>query len=68
MTAYLSRVGAPVEQIVYFPGERPSIVPDPSVSASAFTTPTSNETYALVSGDLNPIHVNPYFADLANLV
>jgi len=37
------------------------------VFSSTVTTPTSNEAYARLSHDLNPIHVNPYFSDLAEL-
>lgn len=32
-----------------------------------FKAPLSNEPYSKISGDFNPIHVNPYFADLASL-
>ena len=34
---------------------------------TTFTTPLSNEPYSVISGDFNPIHVNPYFADFAAL-
>ncbi|KAI0950742.1 hypothetical protein AcW1_007973 [Taiwanofungus camphoratus] len=34
---------------------------------TVFGSPASNEPYSKVSGDYNPIHVNPYFSDLAAL-
>lgn len=36
-------------------------------SPATFTAPATNEPYSKSSGDFNPIHVNPYFADLASL-
>ena len=33
----------------------------------AFSSPVANNDYALISGDTNPIHVNPYFAAVAHL-
>jgi fatty acid synthase subunit alpha, fungi type len=35
--------------------------------STTFTSPLTNEPYSKVSGDFNPIHVNPYFADYASL-
>ena len=34
---------------------------------STFKAPLTNEPYSKVSGDFNPIHVNPYFSDYASL-
>ncbi|GBE88365.1 hypothetical protein SCP_1301800 [Sparassis crispa] len=34
---------------------------------AVFNSSATNESYSKVSGDFNPIHVNPYFADLAAL-
>lgn len=34
---------------------------------TTYNSPPVNEPYSKVSGDFNPIHVNPYFADLAAL-
>ncbi|KAG9315241.1 hypothetical protein JVU11DRAFT_4375 [Chiua virens] len=39
----------------------------PEVSSTTFTAPLSNEPYSFISGDFNPIHVNPYFSDFAAL-
>ncbi|TPX39930.1 hypothetical protein SeMB42_g06180 [Synchytrium endobioticum] len=64
---YLNRNGTPIEQAVYFKTGGYSILPDPKVFPAVVTVPNNNVTYAKASGDLNPIHVNPYFADLASL-
>jgi fatty acid synthase subunit alpha, fungi type/fatty acid synthase subunit beta, fungi type len=32
-----------------------------------FTAPLTNEPYSKISGDFNPIHINPYFSDYASL-
>ncbi|KAJ3106179.1 3-oxoacyl-[acyl-carrier-protein] synthase [Phlyctochytrium bullatum] len=64
---YLRRNGKPIEQDVFFSNGGYSILPDPKVFPAVVTVPTANDTYAKASGDLNPIHVNPYFADLAGL-
>lgn len=42
-----------------------SLIEDPTTAV--FTTPATNEPYSKISGDFNPIHVNPYFSDLASL-
>ncbi|KAI0264369.1 fatty acid synthase [Gloeopeniophorella convolvens] len=34
---------------------------------SLYTAPATNEPYSKVSGDYNPIHINPYFAAYASL-
>ncbi|KAL9936912.1 hypothetical protein V8E36_004147 [Tilletia maclaganii] len=39
----------------------------PGSSTSTFVAPASNEAYSMISGDFNPIHINPYFADFAAL-
>ncbi|KAI9352522.1 hypothetical protein DFJ73DRAFT_926469 [Zopfochytrium polystomum] len=64
---YLQRNGSLIEQDVFFPNGGYSILPDSKIFPSVIYVPTSNEEYAQASGDLNPIHVNPYFADLASL-
>ena len=38
----------------------------PDVSTT-FNAPLTNEPYSKISGDFNPIHVNPYFSDFASL-
>ncbi|KAI9348018.1 fatty acid synthase [Obelidium mucronatum] len=64
---YLQRVGTTIEQDIFFSGGGYSILPDPKVFPATVVVPSSNEAYAQASLDLNPIHVNPFFADLANL-
>ncbi|KAJ3041629.1 3-oxoacyl-[acyl-carrier-protein] synthase [Rhizophlyctis rosea] len=64
---YLQRNGSSIEQPIYFKTGGYSILPDSKVYPATVTVPGSNSAYAVASGDLNPIHVNPYFADLANL-
>ena len=61
---YLKRHGTPLDQPVLLASpytitsaERPSVI----------ITPASNQAYSNISGDVNPIHVNPYFSDYANL-
>ncbi|KAG0203436.1 3-oxoacyl-[acyl-carrier-protein] synthase [Mortierella sp. GBA30] len=64
--AYLKRSGSPIEQAIHFENGGYSVMPEGSFSSEVIS-PFSNEPYAKVSGDFNPIHVNPYFADLAEL-
>ncbi|KAF9438054.1 3-oxoacyl-[acyl-carrier-protein] synthase [Entomortierella beljakovae] len=64
--AYLKRHGSPIEQAIHFENGGYSVMPEGSFNSEVIS-PFSNELYAKVSGDFNPIHVNPYFADLAEL-
>jgi fatty acid synthase subunit beta len=64
---YLKRHGQEIEQAHYFDNDGYSVIPSQSAYSSVFYAPSSNEPYATISGDLNPIHVNPYFSDLASL-
>jgi fatty acid synthase subunit alpha, fungi type len=38
-----------------------------SSAPSTFIAPSTNEPCSKVSGDFNPIHINPYFSDCASL-
>ncbi|KAF3401858.1 Fatty acid synthase subunit beta [Penicillium rolfsii] len=60
---YLQRHGTSIEQPVYF--EIP--IPLSGKTALELRAPASNETYARVSGDYNPIHVSRVFSSYANL-
>jgi fatty acid synthase subunit beta len=60
---YLSRNGSPIDQPVNFENPIPLHGKKPLVMKA----PASNETYARVSGDFNPIHVSRVFANYANL-
>ncbi|KAK6099024.1 fatty acid synthase alpha subunit Lsd1 [Batrachochytrium dendrobatidis] len=64
---YLNRNGSPIEKEVYFPSGGYSLLPDSKLFSAVARVPANNVGYAESSGDLNPIHVNPYFADLASL-
>ncbi|WVQ81978.1 hypothetical protein IAT38_004105 [Cryptococcus sp. DSM 104549] len=61
---YLKRHGKPVGHPTPLEGGY-SLIEDPTTAV--FTTPATNEPYSKISGDFNPIHVNPYFSDLASL-
>ncbi|KAI0243885.1 fatty acid synthase alpha subunit Lsd1, partial [Massospora cicadina] len=64
---YLKRSGKPIDQATLFENGGYSVMPRDDGFSSLVQTPTTNVAYAQISQDLNPIHVNPYFADLANL-
>jgi 3-oxoacyl-ACP reductase-like protein/enoyl reductase-like protein/malonyl CoA-acyl carrier protein transacylase/acyl dehydratase len=64
---YLKRNSQEIEQAHFFENGGYSVMPSQSTYSSVVHAPASNEPYATVSGDFNPIHVNPYFADLALL-
>ncbi|KAI9314935.1 fatty acid synthase [Dichotomocladium elegans] len=67
VTEYLKRHGTEIEQAHHFENGGYSVMPAKSTYSSVVHAPASNEPYAKISGDFNPIHVNPYFADLAYL-
>jgi fatty acid synthase subunit beta len=60
---YLERNGSPIDQPVNFENAIPLNGKTPLV----LKAPASNETYARVSGDYNPIHVSRVFANYAGL-
>lgn len=60
---YLQRYGSSIEQSVNF--ENP--IPLSGKTPLVLRAPSSNETYARVSGDFNPIHVSRVFSSYANL-
>jgi fatty acid synthase subunit alpha len=63
--AYLERHGKVVGLLV--PLENQGYAITSSADSAGLNAPLTNEPYAMISGDLNPIHVNPYFADYASL-
>jgi len=63
VTDYLQRYGFSIEQPVIF--ENP--IPLSGKTPLVLRAPASNEPYARVSGDYNPIHVSRVFASYANL-
>ena len=60
---YLQRYGSSIEQPVNFENPIPLSGKNPLV----LRAPASNETYARVSGDFNPIHVSRVFSKYAQL-
>lgn len=60
---YLQRNGTTIDQPVHF--ENP--IPLHGKAPLTLRAPASNENYARVSGDYNPIHVSRVFASYANL-
>ncbi|KAI9167201.1 Fatty acid synthase subunit beta [Paramyrothecium foliicola] len=60
---YLERFGSPIDQPINF--ENP--IPLSGKTPLQLRAPASNETYARVSGDYNPIHVSRVFSSYANL-
>lgn len=60
---FLSRNGSPIEQAVIFDES----IPLSSNEELTTQVPTTNEPYARVSGDYNPIHVSRVFANYAKL-
>ncbi|KAF2743156.1 beta subunit of fatty acid synthase [Sporormia fimetaria CBS 119925] len=60
---YLERNGSAIDQPLNF--EHP--IPLTGKSPLTLKAPASNETYARVSGDYNPIHVSRVFSQYANL-
>ncbi|EIW57289.1 fatty acid synthase [Trametes versicolor FP-101664 SS1] len=64
VVAYLQRHGKPQGLVSPLSNDGYTM----TVNAStAFASPATNEPYSKVSGDFNPIHINPYFADYASL-
>ncbi|KAI0483301.1 beta subunit of fatty acid synthase [Xylariaceae sp. FL0804] len=60
---YLERLGSSIEQPILFE----NAIPLSGKTPLHLKAPASNETYAKVSGDYNPIHVSRVFASYANL-
>jgi fatty acid synthase subunit alpha, fungi type len=64
VVAYLRLHGNPQGSLTSLANDAYTPLEDGS---AAFTTPLTNESYSKVSGDFNPIHINPYFSDYASL-
>jgi fatty acid synthase subunit alpha len=62
--AYLHRHGSPQGLMTPLANDGYSLN---TPAGSIFNAPLTNEAYSDVSGDFNPIHVNPYFSDYASL-
>ena len=61
--AYLQRHGTPEGLATPLPNDGYSL----SGAGASFNAPLTNEPYSKISGDFNPIHVNPYFSCYASL-
>ena len=66
VASFLTRHAIPVKDQSLFDSARVLEISDEVFDAST-QCPDVNMPYSVVSGDTNPIHTNPYFADLAGL-
>ncbi|KZS94178.1 fatty acid synthase [Sistotremastrum niveocremeum HHB9708] len=64
VVAYLQRHGQVLGKPVLFENGGYSLT---SGAPCVMTAPLTNEPYSKISGDFNPIHINPYFSDFALL-
>jgi fatty acid synthase subunit alpha len=64
VVAYLQRHGKAQGDTAPLSNEGYSLT---ATAATTFSTPSTNEPYSKISGDFNPIHINPYFSDFASL-
>jgi fatty acid synthase subunit alpha len=62
--AYLQRHGSPQGLPTLLANDGYSLT---SAAGIVFNAPITNEPYSDISGDFNPIHVNPYFSNYASL-
>lgn len=62
--AYLQRHGSATGLVTPLPNEGYTLT---NTDSTVFSAPLTNEPYSKISGDFNPIHINPYFADYASL-
>jgi fatty acid synthase subunit beta len=61
VVAYLQRHGVQQDDPTPLPNDGYTL------SNTTFSVPLTNEPYSKISGDFNPIHVNPYFSCYASL-
>ena len=64
VVSYLQRHGSPQGLVAPLPNDGYTMA---FPSSNVFSAPATNEPYAKISGDFNPIHVNPYFSDYVSL-
>ncbi|KAI8324908.1 hypothetical protein GQ54DRAFT_255713 [Martensiomyces pterosporus] len=67
VTEYLAANGAPLESTVLFEGGGYEVTTEPGDDPMAVVVHDNNWAYSLAAGDCNPIHSNPYAADLVGL-
>ncbi|KAF8896473.1 fatty acid synthetase alpha subunit [Infundibulicybe gibba] len=63
--AYLQRHGTPEGLVTPLANDGYTLSTGPA--EATFNAPLTNEPYSKISGDFNPIHINPYFSDYASL-
>ena len=64
VVSYLTRHGAPQGLVSPLANDGYTMA---NSTSTLFASPATNEPYSKISGDFNPIHINPYFADYASL-
>jgi fatty acid synthase subunit beta len=65
VVAYLQRHGSPQDRLTALANDGYTLTT--TQGSTVFRAPLTNEPYSKVSGDFNPIHINPYFSDYAAL-
>ncbi|KAF9467993.1 fatty acid synthase [Collybia nuda] len=63
--AYIQRHGTPEGLVTPLPNDGYTLTS--GNDSILFNAPLTNEPYSQISGDFNPIHINPYFSDYASL-
>jgi fatty acid synthase subunit alpha, fungi type len=61
--AYLQHHGSPQRLPTLLANDRYTL----ASAGTVFNAPLTNEPYSVISGDFNPIHVNPYFSHYTSL-
>ncbi|KAF8206176.1 fatty acid synthase [Mycena galopus ATCC 62051] len=64
VVAYIQRHGTPQGLSTPLANEGYTL----TSGATVFNAPLTNEPYSKISGDFNPIHINPYFSDYASFL
>ena len=64
VVAYVQRHGTPQGRLVALANNGYALTTEGS---TIFNSPLTNELYSKISGDFNPIHINPYFSCYASL-
>jgi fatty acid synthase subunit beta len=63
--AYLQRYGSPQGRLTPLANDGYTLTT--TQGSAVFRAPLTNEPYSKVSGNFNPIHINPYFSDYTAL-
>jgi len=62
--AYVQHHGTPQGRLVALANDGYALTTE---SSTIFNLPLTNELYSKISGDFNPIHINPYFSCYTSL-